>query len=295
MRLRPIVPYRFTFTHEPICCQHRYGAHLSKEEVADLVAPHPDTLELVGSWLAHHEVPSSSVSITHGGSWLSLSRVPLAQANALLGASYKLYRNTETDEIVLRTIGYALPAVLHHHVQTVAPTTYFGSPRALRQTSRLVMNGPTLPKGDIELQNSLTALSSGTSVPSNCSDTITPTCLRLLYNTIDYEPRAQGENELGIAGYLGQFPSQLDLTQFMGLFRPDAARAAFSAVTIKGGTDDQNHPGVEVRTVLPPMVHVSVTCEHRLTLTSNMPSRYPTRRRTPTTAQAALRLSFLTA
>jgi tripeptidyl-peptidase-1 len=29
----------------------RYGMHLSREEVADIVAPHPDTLKLVKSWL----------------------------------------------------------------------------------------------------------------------------------------------------------------------------------------------------------------------------------------------------
>ncbi|SRR6266702_3837197 len=34
--------------------------HLSKEEVAKLVAPHPDTLELVNSWLEHNGVTSSS-------------------------------------------------------------------------------------------------------------------------------------------------------------------------------------------------------------------------------------------
>ncbi len=33
----------------------RYGAHLSKEQVAELVAPHPETLELVNSWLELHD------------------------------------------------------------------------------------------------------------------------------------------------------------------------------------------------------------------------------------------------
>ena len=54
----------------------RYGAHLSKEDVAKLVAPHPDTLELVHSWLVHHGVPSSSVSTSHGSGWLTLNSVP---------------------------------------------------------------------------------------------------------------------------------------------------------------------------------------------------------------------------
>ncbi|KAH8986033.1 Pro-kumamolisin, activation domain-containing protein [Lactarius hatsudake] len=42
----------------------KYGAHLSKEQVAQPVAPHPDTLDLINSWLRHHAVPSSSISTT---------------------------------------------------------------------------------------------------------------------------------------------------------------------------------------------------------------------------------------
>src|SRR6266702_496078 len=43
----------------------RYGAYLSKEQVAELVAPHPDTLELVNSWLEHHGISSSPPSQGH--------------------------------------------------------------------------------------------------------------------------------------------------------------------------------------------------------------------------------------
>jgi tripeptidyl-peptidase-1 len=244
-------------------CQRRYGAHLSKEQVTELVAPHPDTVELIGSWLERHDVPTSSVSISHGGCWLTLSGVPVAQADALLGASYRLYRHTETNETVLRTISYALPGLLHEHVQTVAPTTYFGSPRALRQTSRLVPNGPTLPKGDLELQNASTdALSPGTSlpVPASCSNTVTPSCLRRLYRTERYVPCVPDENKLGIAGYLGESASQSDLKEFMTLFRPLAVGARFSDVAVNGGINDQSKPGSEVRTLLPAGVYVTKAC-----------------------------------
>jgi tripeptidyl-peptidase I len=187
----------------------------------------------------------------------------VAQANALLGASYRLYRHTETNEIVLRTISYALPAVLHEHVQTVAPTTYFGSPRVLRQKSQLVPNGTTLPKGDLELQNASTdALGSGTSlpVPASCSSTITPRCLRRLYKTERYVPRVPRKNKLGIAGYLGESTSQSDLKVFMTLFRPRAVGARISVKSINGGINDQSDPGSEVRALLPAMVFVTQAC-----------------------------------
>ena len=119
------------------CSFFRYGAHLSKEQVAELVRPHPDTLELISSWLAHHGVRFSSISRTHGGAWLTITNVLVSQANKLLGASYQLYRHAETNSTIMRTVGYALPAVLHAHIRAVAPTTYFTSTRMLRrQTSR---------------------------------------------------------------------------------------------------------------------------------------------------------------
>ncbi|KAI0283619.1 tripeptidyl peptidase A [Russula aff. rugulosa BPL654] len=207
----------------------KYGAHLSKEQVAELVAPHPDTSGLVGSWLAHHEVPSSAVSITHGGSWLTIYNLSLTKVNALLDASYQVFRHTETNETVIRTIGYSLPAALHEHVQTVAPTTYFGSPRALRQTSKLVFDATTLPDGDLELQEMSATFTPGDPVPSNCSSIITPTCLRMLYNTLTYSPQATSTNMFGITGYLEH----------------DATTANFSVVTVNGGINNQSNPGSE--------------------------------------------------
>ena len=227
--------------------RYRYGAHLSKEQVAELVAPHPDTLELVGSWLAHHDVSSSAVSITHGGGWLTIKKLPLTKADTLLGASYQTYRHTETNESVIRTVGYSLPAVLHEHVQTVAPTTYFGSPRPRRQPSKLALNAPTLPDGDLELQDWLATFVPGDPIPSTCSSIITPTCLRLLYKTWAYEPLAASKNKIGITGYLEEFASYSDLTKFLTRFRKDAATANFSVVTVNGGINNQSQPGMEVR------------------------------------------------
>lgn len=62
----------------------RYGAHMSAEEVNALVAPHPDTLELVNAWLAHHDVDTSSAERTGANDWITL-RVTVAQAERMLG------------------------------------------------------------------------------------------------------------------------------------------------------------------------------------------------------------------
>ncbi|KAI0064450.1 subtilisin-like protein [Artomyces pyxidatus] len=227
----------------------KYGAHLSKAQVAALVAPHPDTVDLVHAWLDHHGVPASSVSPSHSGDWLTVSSVPIDQADALLGASYQVYRHAETNETLLRTVGYSLPAALHAHVAVVAPTTYFGGPRAWRRTSHLTPNGRILPDGDAHIQAEIAKLQarpgSLATVPSSCGSTITPSCLRALYNTSTYTPAATSKNTLGIAGYLGQFAIHTDLKTFLTKFRSDAAAANFTVVKVNGGEDNQNDPGIE--------------------------------------------------
>ncbi|KAF8266364.1 peptidase S8/S53 domain-containing protein [Lactarius quietus] len=178
----------------------KYGAHLTKEQVADLLAPLPDTLELVNLWLKHRGV-SSSISTTQGGSWLTLTG-----------------RN-----IVLRTVSYALPAVLHAHVDTVVPTTYFGSPRAQMKTPRVQRN--------------------------DTAAHISPSVLRSLYKTESYVPAAAGRNVLGTVGYDsgGHYvgPSLMDLRKFMDIFRNDGVDTTFTLVQLNGGKYDPSNPGGE--------------------------------------------------
>ena len=90
-------------------------------------------------------------------------------ANAILGASYQLFCHTETNKMVIRTVGYSLPAALHPHVQMAAPTMYFGLPRALQQMLKLVLSPPTLPNGDFELQEVSATFAPSDPLPSNCS------------------------------------------------------------------------------------------------------------------------------
>ena len=82
----------------------RYGAFLSKERAADLVKPYPDTLELISARLVHHGIRSSSISTTHGSAWLTVTEVLVSEANQLLGASYQFYRNSKTNETIVRTV-----------------------------------------------------------------------------------------------------------------------------------------------------------------------------------------------
>ncbi|KAH9031141.1 Pro-kumamolisin, activation domain-containing protein [Lactarius pseudohatsudake] len=188
--------------YPPVSSPHgRYGAHLSKEQVAEVVAPHPDTLDPVSSWLGHYDIPSSSVSMTLGGNWLRVVGVSVSQANRILGASYQLYQHVETNDTVLRTINYSLPEVLHAHIQTIS--RYGGKA------------GSVLSRRD--------------------EDGVTPSYLRWLYKTLGYAPKATDRNALGIASYGGQYPSPQDLALFMNEYRTDGEDATFTVTQINGG------------------------------------------------------------
>ncbi|KAH9070673.1 subtilisin-like protein [Lactarius deliciosus] len=204
----------------------KYGSYLSKEQVANLVAPHPYTLKLVETWLGHHGVSPSNVSTSHGGNWLTVTGVPVSTANELLGASYQLYRYAGTNETILRTVGYALPAALHVHVQTVAPTTYFGSPLTPRKRARGQGGRAAAALSTRDIR-------------------VTPATLRSLYNSVTYQPAATEQNRIGVTGFQGQYVGDKDLETFMSLFRSDAHDATFLVIDINDSGYDPSKPGVE--------------------------------------------------
>ncbi|KAH9166807.1 subtilisin-like protein [Lactarius sanguifluus] len=217
----------------------RYGTYLSKEQVAELVSPPPGTLELVNSWLECHGIPSLSVSMTHGGTTLTLRGVSVLQANALLGASYQLYRHVETNETVVRTVGYALPAALHGLVQTVAPTTCFSTPHTQWPSSRKRSGGAAVGLKKPVSGEPVTVLS------SRDDDDTTPSFLRSLYKTTEYRAAALDRNALGVVGILNGYPSPEDLSMFMSAYRSDGTDAAITVVRVNGGGYDPTNPDDE--------------------------------------------------
>ncbi|KAH9029519.1 subtilisin-like protein [Lactarius pseudohatsudake] len=216
----------------------KHGEHLTREEVAELVAPPSHVLELANAWLDHYGVHPSNISTKHGGSWLTLTGVPVSRANKLLSASYQLYQYIGTNETVLRTLSYGLPAALVEHVQSVAPTTHFGFPRTPRQEPLMRRGGATTDQTKVPGGDPGTVLSSRVQYA-------TPSFLRAFYKTSTYVPLAASWNMLGVAGYLGDWPSLDDLRLFMNQFRFDASDATYRVVQIEGGGYNPNNPATE--------------------------------------------------
>ena len=218
----------------------RYGAHLSKEQVAEIVAPHPDTLEFVFSWLEFNGVSRSSISTTHSG-WLTVAEVPVSRANRLLGASYQFYNHAGTNETILRTASYALPEALHKHVKTIVPTTSFTSSQLSQHAPRSRSGGAAAQATSGEPVDVLPRAPPHLEVPST-----DPPHLRWLYNTVGYTPSAKGQNTLGIVGFANEYPSpnpqDTDLSKFLTAFREDAINPTITVVPVNQRAEDLNNP-----------------------------------------------------
>ncbi|KAI9442650.1 subtilisin-like protein [Lactarius indigo] len=213
---------------------------LYEEQVAELVSPPPGTIELVNSWLEHHGVPPSSVSMTHCGTTLTLSGVSIIQANALLGTSYQLYRHVKTNETIIRTVGYALPAVLHRLVQTVIPTTYFSTQPPQRQTPRKRSGGAAAGQEESASGEPVTVLWSRDDYWAS------PPFLRSLYKTNEYQPAAMDRrNAIGIFGSLDDWPNPDDLAKFMYIYRNEGINAALNVVQVSNGGYNPSKPANE--------------------------------------------------
>lgn len=143
----------------------------------------------------------------------------------------------------VRTTHYSLPEHLHSHIELVQPTTYFGRPKPMSTSLFFEALGIS-----INISTSPSSPSSPSSPPSgnftpvytdprlgtNCSRTITVSCLQQLYNVSGYKPTAMAKNKIGITGYLGQFANNADLQSFYEAERPDALNSTFQTVLVNG-------------------------------------------------------------
>ncbi|KAH8981335.1 subtilisin-like protein [Lactarius akahatsu] len=174
------------------------------------------SLNLVHSWLEDHGVPSS-VSMMLGGDWLMVIGVPLPQ----VGASYQLYQHVEMNDTVLRTLSYSLSDALQGHIQTVVPTTFFGSPRTQWKIPRILPRSVAAARTKTGSEELVTARH-GEKI------SVMPSYLRWLYKTVGYAPASVDQNAIATAGYAVEHPSPQDLSAFMTEYRTDGEDATFT-------------------------------------------------------------------
>ncbi|KAF8622167.1 hypothetical protein AX15_007283 [Amanita polypyramis BW_CC] len=213
----------------------RFGNHLTKEEVEELVAPHSGSLDAVNDWLASYGLGENDIVRSPAKDWITI-KIPVNLVEEMLDTKYHVYKYENSDDYLVRTTSYSLPKHIHEHIDVIQPTTSFGRFRRQRSTLYLVEDdAQKMAASHGQIVDSKTGLT----VDASCNRTITVKCLQQIYNAVGYVPKAT-DNSIGITGYLEQYANIQDLQTFYAEQRPDALNTSFEFVSVEGGINPQN-------------------------------------------------------
>ncbi|KAI0718407.1 family S53 protease-like protein [Cerioporus squamosus] len=205
-----------------------YRQWLSKEQVAQFVAPKAETAEAVNVWLQENGLTATTSSAA--GDWISFE-VPVKKANELFGTEFKTFAHQESGTEVVRTLSYSLPASLQSHVDLVHPTTTFPDPKLQSSATKAKRFIDDVP------QRLLKRADANSNV---CIQGTTPACLQELYSI----PATPVKNNvtLGVTVFYGNEPHYAYLTKFLEKYRTDvdASKTNYTFVGWDGGVDSQN-------------------------------------------------------
>ncbi|KAL7934122.1 peptidase S8/S53 domain-containing protein [Trichoderma chlorosporum] len=188
----------------------KYGQHMTRDEVNDLFAPHEDSAAAVHSWLEAEGIKLDRVSRSENRQWVQF-HARVSELEKLLNTTYDMYENTKTGVRQIGTDEYSIPADLKSHIDYITPGT-----------ARLQVSGDA-PKAKFRRQVKRNEPSDSTiggnpwGITNNCSEYITPRCIRNMYNIPLGNSSIKG-NELGI--YEQQPYNQTELNLFFEYLAP---------------------------------------------------------------------------
>lgn len=193
----------------------RYGQHLKRDELKNLIKPREESTKAVLSWLEESGV--SADDIKDDGEWITF-HAPVERAESMLSTTFKTYQNQVRRDVKrIRSLSYSVPKVIRDHIDLIEPTTRFGQIKAERSN---VLTQEAAPF-------------SIAAVNATCNTAITPACLKDLYNFADYKIDPNGPVRLGVSGFLEQLARFADLDKFVSTFAPNAG-SNFSVVAVNG-------------------------------------------------------------
>ncbi|KAK2759585.1 vesicle formation at the endoplasmic reticulum [Emmonsiellopsis sp. PD_33] len=198
-----------------------YGQYMKRDQVKAFLRPSSHISEAILSWLERENVPKTAVE--DHGDWINFI-VPALQAEKMLHTQFHYFHSETTDDRIIRTLQYSLPHEVARYVHMIQPTTRFGQPKPNRNTivsSSLPVPGECNP-------------------PVDCNVTVTPACIRKMYNIGDFNAKQDPRNKLGISGYLDQYARYADFALFLRWYAPELEGASFDVVSINGGLNLQN-------------------------------------------------------
>ncbi|KAK0614377.1 tripeptidyl-peptidase [Immersiella caudata] len=206
-----------------------YGMHLSRHELRAYTAPSKKSTAAVLDWLREYDI-SPAVD----NDWVTFTTT-VSTADRLLNTSFAWYRYSGGGGPKLRTLSYSVPDSIAAHIDLVQPTTRFGQLGAQKSTVFEMHRAEDVDA--IATKTSFVASQAADAV--ECGSTITPQCLKSLYN-INYTASAGPENKAAFCSYLEEYARYTDLTLFQNRYLPEAKGQNFTVELVNGGLNDQN-------------------------------------------------------
>ncbi|KAB5585212.1 tripeptidyl-peptidase [Coniochaeta sp. 2T2.1] len=206
-----------------------YGMHMTRDEVRSYTAPSIEAVADVTGWLQRF----TGIQHTVDNDWISIATT-VSTAGDLLNTTFTWYEYEAGGGPKLRTLSYSVPDEVAGHVDLVQPTTRFGQLGAKKST---IFEMSIVDEEDEVKTVSLASGKAADIGAAVCGSTITPDCLKSLYN-INYTATPDG-NLVAFASYLEQYARYADLQAFENQYAPAAKGQNFSVTLINGGLNDQ--------------------------------------------------------
>ncbi|PQE10437.1 tripeptidyl peptidase A protein [Rutstroemia sp. NJR-2017a BBW] len=197
-----------------------YGQHLDADEVNALFAPSAKANSAVTSWLTS----AGATNVHSDGSFVTFATT-VEKANSLLNTTFKSYSSNGVSK--LRTTEYSVPDEIAQYIDLISPTTYFG---------KTVANVPTITRRSTPPTK--------ISVDASCQTSITPQCVKELYNVGNYTPKVSSGSKIGFGSFLNQSALYADLFAFEKYF--GIPEQNFTVTLINGATNDQDPATAQV-------------------------------------------------
>jgi len=197
----------------------KYGQHLTRQEVKDMLHA-TEAVQTVRHWLLSSAIDSDDIE--DDGEWINF-KTTISQMETILNAKFYRYQSSSNNYQIIRTLKYSLPEEIASRIDMIHPTTRF----------------PSIKPAYDGIHSVQILDSQSENIIASCNVSITPPCLRDLYNITGYIPLANRSGFIGVGGFLNQYPRYADLVKFQEQVAPWASGNNFTWTSINGGLLDQ--------------------------------------------------------
>ncbi|KAF1989544.1 tripeptidyl peptidase SED3 [Aulographum hederae CBS 113979] len=203
----------------------RYGQFLKRDELKDLLRPVPAATKAIMEWLSVSGIETRDVE--NDGEWINFI-ANVTTAEKMMDTEFHYWTHLHKPVRKVRTLQYSIPRELLQYVDMIQPTTRFGQIRP---------QGSTIWEPEVLDASAVSRLS----VNPDCNTTITPQCLKDLYQIEGFTPSKKKGGFIGINGFLEQWAQYADLTKFLAQYAPWAKDGTFSWTSVDGGVLPQGN------------------------------------------------------